>query len=76
MLVSLNYREIVTAKSAALHKKFYFFSLKDLKKEKEAGTNFVVLCQSRNMVAQVKKAYLHRLIKILHFSHPQEFKNV
>ena len=31
--------------------------------EKEAGTNFVLLCQSRNMVLQFKKAYLHRAIR-------------
>ena len=40
------------------------------KQEKEAGTNFVLLCQSRNMVGQFKKAYLHRPIKILHFLTP------
>ena len=28
------------------------------------------------MVGQFKKAYLHRPIKILHLSHPREFKNV
>ena len=35
--------------------------------EKEAGTNLVLLCQSRNMVGQFKNVYLHRQIKILHF---------
>ena len=46
--------------------------------EKEAGTNFVLLGQSRNMVGQFKKAYLHRPIKITlqdyksNFSHTRE----
>ena len=35
-----------------------------------SSTNFVLLCQSRNMVGQFKKAYLHRSIKILHFLTP------
>ena len=42
--------------------------------EKEAGTNFVLLCQSSNMVGQFKKAYLHRPIKILHFLTPARIK--
>ena len=54
-LVSLKYREIITVKS-----------LKS-KKKKEAGTHFVLLCHSRNMVGQFKKAYLHRPIKFPHF---------
>ena len=40
------------------------------KQEKEAGTNFVLLCWSRNMVGQFEKAFLHRPIKILHFLTP------
>ena len=36
----------------------------------EVDTNFVSLCQSRNMVGQFKKAYLHRPIKILDFLTP------
>ena len=41
-----------------------------LKQEKEVGTNFVSLCQSRNIVGQFKKSYLHRKIKILRFLTP------
>ena len=40
------------------------------KKKREAGTNFVLLCQSRNMVGQFNKVYLRRSTKILHFSAP------
>ena len=32
--------------------------------------NFVLLCQSRNMIGQFKKADLHKPIKILHFLTP------
>ena len=42
--------------------------------EKEAGTNFVLLCQLRNMVGQFKKAYLHRTIKILQFLTPAKIQ--
>ena len=66
-LVLLKCREIVTVKTVALYKKLYVFDLKSQKQEKEAGTNLIVLCHSRNMVGQFKKAYLHRPIKILHF---------
>ena len=38
--------------------------------EKEGGTNFVLLCQLRNIVGQFKRAYLHRPIKILRFLTP------
>ena len=38
-----------------------------LKAKKEAGTNFLLLFQLRNMVAQFKKAYLHRPIRVQHF---------
>ena len=55
--------------TATLHKKSYFFS-KSLKSKKEAGTNFVLLSQSKNMVRQFKKAFLHRPIKFLHFLSP------
>ena len=48
------------------------FSLKSLNREKEAGINFVSFCQSRNMVGQFKKVYLHRPIKILQISHNHE----
>ena len=40
------------------------------KQEKEAGTNFVLLCHWRNMVGQFKKAYLHRPVQILYFLTP------
>ena len=35
------------------------------KQGKDAGTNFVLLCQSRNMIFQFEKAYLQTPIKIL-----------
>ena len=53
--------------TVTLYKKLYFFSLKVLKARKKAGNNFILLCESRNMVGQFKKAYLDRPIKILHF---------
>ena len=34
------------------------------------NTIFVLLCQSRNVVGQLKEAYLHKPIKILHFLTP------
>ena len=53
-------------KTVTLCKKLYFIHGKFKKEaEKEAGTNFVLLFQSRNMVEQFKKTYLHRPIKIL-----------
>ena len=57
----------MTVKTVTSYKKHYSFHYKSKKKEKEAGTNFVLLCQSINMVGQFRKAYLHRPIKILHF---------
>ena len=44
--------------------------------EKEAGTEFVLvlLFQSRNMFGQFKKAYLHKLIQVLHFLTPARFQ--
>ena len=65
-LVLLKYREIIMVKTVTRYKKLYLFSLKFLK----AGTNFVLLCQSRNTVGQFKRAYLHRQIKVLHFLIP------
>ena len=48
-------------------RKFIFF-IKSLKnKKKEADTNFLLLCQLRNIVGQFKKAHLQRPIKILFF---------
>ena len=49
-----------------------FFNLHDFtfKKEKEAGINFVLLYQSRNMTGQFKKAYLQRPIKGLYVLTP------
>ena len=44
--------------------------------QKKDGVNFVLLCQSRNMVWQFEKAYLHRPIEVIYFLTPQEFKNV
>ena len=72
-LVSLKKRKIITVKTVEI----LFFSLKVLKKkDKEAGTNFVLLCQSRNMVGQFKKTYLHNQSRFYIFSHLREFKNV
>ena len=49
-LISLKYREIITVKVVTLYKKLYVF-IKSLKsKKKQAGTNFVLLCHSRNTV--------------------------
>ena len=61
------YRKIITVKTVPLYKILYFFLLKVLNQEKEAGTNFNLFCQSRNMIEQLKKAYLNRPSKILHF---------
>ena len=67
--VSLKYIEIITVKIVTL----YFF-MKSLKNKKEVGINFVLLCQSKNMVGQFKKAYLHRPIIILHFLTPARIR--
>ena len=61
-------------KTVTLYKKLYFFSLKVLKARKRSYTSVVLLCQSRNMVGQFKKAYLHRPIKILHFLTPAKIQ--
>ena len=65
-LVSLKYRKTLTVETVKLYKKLDFFHERLLKKKKTA-TNFALLCQSRNLVGQFKKTYLHRKIKILHF---------
>ena len=63
--VSLNYREIVTVKTVELYKKlFFFFHWKSSRQVEEADTNLVLLCQSKNMVEQFNKPYLHIPIKI------------
>ena len=41
--------------------------MKSRKQEKEAGTNFVLLSQPRNMTGRFMKTYLHRPINILEF---------
>ena len=53
-----------------LYKKLYFFSLKVLKARKGSWLSLVLLCQSRNIVGQFKKSYLHRPIKFLNFLTP------
>ena len=61
----------MTVKTVTLYKKvFFFFSRKVLKARKKTGIIFVLLCQSKNMVGQFKKAHLHRPSKILHFITP------
>ena len=57
-------------KTVTIYNKLYFFQEKSKKQEKESGTNFVLLCQSKNMFGHFKKAYLHRPVKILHFLTP------
>ena len=69
-LVLLKYSEIITVKTVTLYRKLYFFHSMSQKQEIEACTNLVLLCQSRNMVGQFRKPYLHRPIKILHFLTP------
>ena len=71
-LVSLKYREIITTKTITLYinKLYFFLKVLKQKQEKEAGTNFVLLCQSRNAVGQFRKTYLHRPVKTLHFLTP------
>ena len=66
-LVPLKYREIITVKPVTV-------SLKVLKARKEAGPDFLLLCQSRNMVGPFKKVYLHRPIKIINFPAPAKFQ--
>ena len=41
-----------------------------LKQEKDAGTNIVSLCQSRNVIFKFQKPYLQTPFKILHFPTP------
>ena len=49
----------------------FIIFIKSLKSQKkEAGTDFVLLCHSRNIVGQFEKVYLHKQIKILHFLTP------
>ena len=50
--------------------KLYLFHYKSFKQEKEAGTNFVLLRQLRNIVGQFKRFYLDRPIKALHLLTP------
>ena len=59
------YREVIMVKIVT----FFIKSLKT-KGKKNAGVNFVLLCQLRNIIEQFKKAYLHRPIRILHFLTP------
>ena len=60
----------MTVQIVTLYKKLYFFHYKSQKQEKETDNKFFLLCQSRYMVGQLKKAYFHRPIKILHFLTP------
>ena len=67
---------MITIKTVTPCQKLYFQSkiLKAKKKarklEKETDTNFVLLCQSKNIFGLFKKAYLHRPIRILDFLTP------
>ena len=66
----LRYIETVTVKTVKRRTKLYLFHEKSKKQEKEASTNFFLLCQLRNMVEQFKKTPLHRPKKILQFLAP------
>ena len=55
-------------------KKLYFLHEKFKIQEKEGSTNFVLLCQLRNMVGQFKKSYFHRPVKILQFLTPNRIQ--
>ena len=46
------------------------FHEKFIKQEKEAGTNFTLLSQSRNIMGEFIKMHLHRPVKILQFLIP------
>ena len=58
---------IVVTLEAKLY--FYFFSWKLWKLKKEAGTNFVLLSESRNAIGWFKKTCMYR-------PNAQDFKNV
>ena len=69
-IVSLQYREIRTIKTATLWKlHFIFFHENSRKEEEEADTNFVLLSQSRNVIGQFIKTYLHDQSRIYNSSH-------
>ena len=63
-LVSLEYREVITVKTVTLYKKVYLF-IKRLKSKKKKLV--LTLFDHVSRVRQLKKACLHRPIKILHF---------
>ena len=63
-LVSLKYREVITVKTVTLYKKVYLF-IKRLKSKKKKLV--LTLFDHVSRVRQLKKACLHRPIKILHF---------
>ena len=44
-----------------------FFHEKSKKQEKGAGTNFILVSQSRNLTGRFIKSYLHRRVTILLF---------
>ena len=44
--------------------------------KREAGTSFVLLCQSRNTNGRLMKTYLHRPIEIFYFLPARDFKNI
>ena len=67
IVVSLRYREIITVKTVALCQLNFFVHEKSRKHEKEANPNFVLLSQSRNMIGQFVKPFLHRPVKTLPF---------
>lgn len=60
----LRERETKTIKTVAFCKKLYF---KSKQQEKYVGANFALLCQSINMIAQIKKTFLNIPIKIPRF---------
>ena len=76
-LVSLEHRDIITVKSVTLCKKPYF-SLKVFikSKKKKADTNFVLLCQLRNIVESSKELICIDQSRFYIFSHLREIQNL
>ena len=63
----------MTVKTATLCKKLFFFFQSLKIKKKEAGTEFILISQWRNMIQQFMKPHLVRLIMILHSGRIQKY---